>query len=433
MIRVNDPALYNASLQLLERFTGRSYYGRLVQIFLACKHYGRLIPRVGATQGIDVGTFQRLVDDMYEKPSRRPHPSVAILFSNNHLRRTGVAGPGMGAANIWRNNFNIQKGFGCYATPTKLANPAFRNQSRTVCPHLVTAVPGQLAGAHCDIEPRGRYRREDHYKVFRIDPATREHFVYDPADVAHYQPIVLAPGGRRLPIVPLIIGLYFDSDLAAGRTQIDVGDFLMDFDFLPSEAIAYFDDDPSLPENAAIAAIAAGGLAWSRIAVPAAPMPVAPAPLPGIPMPVHPRGRRGAPPVVPVAAPPTAPPAGGHWWDAEQAVRKVLEDDGWIVLDVSRFGVGYDMRAHKAGTTRHVEVKSSAGRCAPLLTQNEYNEAKRLRQEYVLAVVENFDPVQPVSVWWVQDPARLTLGARTMTAFSLARSAWLPSATANIP
>jgi hypothetical protein len=111
----------------------------------------------------------------------------------------------------------------------------------------------------------------------------------------------------------------------------------------------------------------------------------------------------------------------------------VLENDGWIVLDVSRFGVGYDMRAHKAGTTRHVEVKSSAGRCSPLLTPNELSEARRLRDAYVLAVVENFDPAQPVSVLWIQDPASLPMGARTMTAYSLPRSTWLPIARPTMP
>lgn len=430
---MDDPALYAASLATLERFTRGSYYGRLVQIFLACKYYGRQIPRVGDLQGIDVGTFQRLVDDLYEKPSRRPNASVAILFNNNHLYSTGVAAPGRGAANIWRNNFNIQKGFGCYASAAELTDPVFRLSSRTRCPHLVTAVPGQLAGAQCDLDPDARYRGEDHPKVFRIDPHTREHFVYDPDDSANYAPIVLAPSGRRLPIAPLIVALYYDSVVAAGRPRVDVGDFLIDFDFSPAEALTYFDDDPSLAEHVALAATAAGGLSWSRVPAPALAAPAAPAPLPGVPVPVPARTRRRTSPVVTTAAPPTLPPAGGRWWDAEQAVRKVLEDDGWIALDVSRFGVGYDMRAYKAGTTRHVEVKSSAGRCSPLLTPNELSEARRLRDAYVLAVVENFDPVQPVSVLWIQDPASLPMGARTMMAYSLPRSAWLPRARPAIP
>ena len=421
---------------MLERFTRGSYYGRLVQIFLACKHYGRLIPRVGAPHGTDVRTVQQLLDELYDKPSRRPGASVLSLFNDNHLYATGVTGPGnRTASNIWRNNFNIQKGFCCYATAAEINDPAFRNRSRQLCPHLVTAALDQLNGAACDLEPTARYRREDHPKVFRIDPVTREHFVYDPTDVAHYAPLVLAPSGRRLPIVPLVIALYYDSRAAAGRPQVDLSDFLIDFDFVPGEALSYFDDDPAMPEHVALAAASSSGLSWARIAVASPLSPVTPAPLPGIPLPSPTPARRRArtTPVVPIAAPPTMPPAGGHWWDAEQAVRQVLENDGWTVLDVSRFGVGYDMRAFKGGTTRHVEVKSSAGRCTPILTPNEFAEARRLRSDYVLAVVENFDPVQPVSVLWVQDPARLPMGARQTTVYSLPRSQWLPRALTGIP
>ncbi|MHB0679190.1 protein NO VEIN domain-containing protein [Roseomonas mucosa] len=427
---MDDPTLYQASLAALELFTRGSYYGRLVQIFLACKHYGHLIPRVGDPQGVDVATMQRLLDELYDRPSLRPGPSVVSLFSNNHLYPTGVAGPGMKAGNIWRNNFNIQKGFGCYGTVAEIKNPAFRRPSRKLCPHLVTAAPNQLQGAHCDLEPTARYRREDHPKVFRIDPVTREHFVYDPSDVSHYAPLVLAPGGRRLPIAALIVALYHDAIVAGGRTQVDVADFLADFDFVAAEALSYFDDDPATPQHRALVASFPGMLSWTRIS--AAPVvTAAPTPLPGIPVPAPRRTR--AVPAAPVASPPTAPPAGGHWWDAEQAVRQVLVADGWTVIDVSRLGVGYDLRAYKAGTTRHIEVKSSAGRCSPVLTSNELNEARRLRDAYVLAVVENFDPAQPVSVVWVQDPARLPMGARNVTVYSLPRSAWLPHAMFVVP
>jgi hypothetical protein len=432
MIRVNDPALYDASLAILKRFTRGSYYGRLVQIFLACKYYGRRIPQLGDSQGIDVSAFQQLLDELYEKPSRRPGQSVMSLFNNNHLYPTGVAASGKGAGNIWRNNLNIQKGFGCYASPAELANPAFRLATRKLCPHLVTTVPNQLRGAQCEFDPKARYRGDDHPKVFRINPETREHFVYDPPDTANYAPLVLAPSGKRLPIAPVIIGLYYDSIVAAGRSQIDVGDFLIDFDFSPAEALTYFDDDPALAEHAALAQASAGGLSWSRLPPPPQGTPAPPVPLPGI-SPAPARTRRRTVPLIPVLAPPTPPPAGGHWWDAEQAVRKVLEDDGWTVLDVSRFGVGYDMRAHKAGTTRHVEVKSSVGRCSPLLTPNELSEARRLRRDYVLAVVENFDPTQPVSVLWVQDPARLSMGTRATMTYSLSRSVWLLSASSTVP
>ncbi len=232
--------------------------------------------------------------------------------------------------------------------------------------------------------------------------------------------LVLAPGGRHLPIAPLVVALYHDSAVGAGRTQVDLADFLIDFDLSPAEALAYFDDDPATSQHATLSQAFPGRTSWTRIAAVVAPVPAGPAgpaPLPGVPQPGPATGRRRArlTPVIPIMAPPIAPPAGGHWWDAEQAVRQALEGDGWAVLDVTRFGIGYDFRAHKAGTTRHVEVKSSTGRCTPTLTPNELDEARRLRESYVLAVVEDFDPARPVSILWVQDPARLPMGARQTT------------------
>jgi len=434
MIRVTNRALYTASLTALARFTRGSYYGRLVQIFLACKHYGQLIPRIGDRVGTDAGTVQRLLDDLYEKPSRRPGPSVSILFSNNHLPRTGQAAPGNRyPSNIWRNNFNAQKGFSCFATPRELRSQNFRNQSRSLCPHLVPVRRGDLRGATCDLDAgRAHYRAEDHPKVFRMDPVTRDLFVYDPTDAAHYAPLVLAPDGRRLPIGPLIVGLYFDSPIRSARRDIDLADFLLDFDFTPSEFSTYFDDDPALPEHLQLAEAFPRQLKWTRIAR-AAPAPQ-PAPLPGVPV-TAPRRRRTTAPVsaLAIAAPAIAPPAGGHWWHAEQAVRQALVADGWTVVDKTRLAVGYDFLAWKSGTTRHIEVKSSAGKCNPVLTDNEYIESRRLRHSYVLAIVEDFDPTAALRIFWVQDPASLNLTARQVVAFGLPRSQWLPRASIAIP
>lgn len=427
----------------LSAFTPGSYLGRVVQIFFACKHYGALVPRIGDPTGTDTGTLQRLLDDLYEKPSRRPDPSISIIFNNSHLTRTGEVTPGIaGASNIWRNNFKLQKGYSCYASPAELNSRPFREQSRKLCPHLVTAQEGSLRNAQCALDPESaRYRGEDHAKVFRILPGSDEIFVYEPSDVEFYRPLVLA-NGRRLPIGPLIVALYYDSSLAAGRSEIDLGDFLLDFDFSPAEFAAYFDDNINLPEHQALNADFPGLISWTPIPIglPLAPaaLPIAapgqaappvPAPvLPAIPQPGPRRARRIAA-IGGIALPAASPPAGSHWWDAEQAVRQILEADGWAVVDMSRFGVGYDLLARKAAATLHIEVKSSAGKCSPVLTENEYIEARRLRQTYILAIVENYSPTASVTVRWVADPARLALSARRVLNYGVARSQWVPKST----
>lgn len=344
-------------------------------------------------------------------------------------------------SNIWRNNFNIQKGYGCFGTAHDFDNSMFRNQSRTLCQHLQSTT-GELAGSTCALDAPtapARYRREDHPKVFRIDPATREHFVYNPQDTSYYAPIILAPGGRKLPLAALIVCLYYDSIISAGRIHVDISDFMNDFGFTASEANTYFNDDPAMPEHVAIAAAFPAMFSWSRITpslsahpAPPAAMPGQPASLPSIPAPSPRRTRASPAAAIPTVSPPVLPPVGSHWWDAEQAVRQALVSDGWTVVDVSRFRAGYDLHAYKAGTVKHVEVKSSAGTCTPVLTENELLAARRLRSSYVLAIVENFNPSGPATILWVEDPAVLHMTARQSTVYSVPKSVWLPRARASI-
>jgi hypothetical protein len=293
-------------------------------------------------------------------------------------------------------------------------------------------VAGQLADASCEFALDTRYRNEDHPKLFRLDPATRNLTVVDPSDTAVYSPVVLAPGARRLPIVPLISALYHDSGVAAGRTGVDVSDFMLDFNFSPREFAAYFDDDPALNVHQRLVA-AFPGLAWTPARLPAPGGPAAAAPAPA----VLPRQRRAraaavAPEDLPQIATSVAPPAGSRWWDAEQAVRAALEADQWTVIDRTRQGAGFDFQISKQGRTLFIEVKSSAGPCAPMLTDNEYKQAVRLRERYVIAVVENFDPDATARILWIPNPADLPLLPRSTQVYPLPRAIWLPRAKTDL-
>jgi Domain of unknown function (DUF3883) len=177
------------------------------------------------------------------------------------------------------------------------------------------------------------------------------------------------------------------------KSHVDVSDFLADFNFSAREFGGYFDDRPDLPEHVALAQAFPDGFAWNPLVDDS--RPIAPA-LPEIPTPMS-RRRKGRRPDGALTAHSTRvePPRGTRWWDAEQAVRLALESNGWTVVDVSRLGVGYDLLASKGDRKRYVEVKSSAGLCSPLLTVGEYEEARRLRREFVLAILEEFDPASP--------------------------------------
>lgn len=431
MVRINHAKLYERSLAALYDYTGHRYFGRLVQIFLAAKYYGDQIPVAGRAVGLSTSVFQRLLDDFYEKPSRAPGRTIVSIFSNNHLPRTGGKESDASPANNWRNNVNIQKGYGCFAPKEEFAEKSFLKSSRAACPHLRPISSGHLTGATCSLVQgaAGQYRKEDHPKALRVDPGTREIFIYDPTDMEFYAPILLGPHGRKLPVGPLLVALYYDSPLAGGRQEIDIRDFATDFRFSQSELETYFTDDVTIDVHSTIASDYPGMFSWSPFAN------VASAASYGS-LGSHSgtrtgvKKRRAAPPPGYVGA--VSPPAGGHWWHAEQAVKQLLEENGWAVADHSRLGLGYDLLATNGSHKRYVEVKSSVGTCSPALTDNELAEAKKLKAEYVLAVVENFDPNGPVTVLWVTDPARLSPSPRVTTLHSIPRSRWLPNANGQI-
>jgi hypothetical protein len=118
------------------------------------------------------------------------------------------------------------------------------------------------------------------------------------------------------------------------------------------------------------------------------------------------------------------PPTKSGWWNAQQAVRTTLEATNWVVVDVSGLKVGYDFKIIKAGQVKMVEVKSSVGICTATLTGLEYKQAVAGGRDFVLAVVENYDPALPATIQWVEDPARLQMTQRHVVQYTLPRSVW---------
>ncbi|MBY0283899.1 MAG: DUF3883 domain-containing protein [Sphingomonas sp.] len=430
MIPISSTAVYDKALEILEAAGGNGFRGRAAQIFLACKHYGNQIPIVGSAIGIDSRQLQQLLDDLFSKPNRGTPDKIAIIFDDDHKIPTGTTGGILTvASNIWRNNLNLQKGFVCYASVQEMQTPGFVAASRKVCPHLRPVGTQTLAKSWCNIKGKPPvYRGEDNPKMFRKDPVTSEYTVHDPQDVTFYSGIIRPANGVKLPIAALIVAIYHDGILAAGRSHVDVPDFLADFGFTPAEAAAYFDDDPGSAAHQALALVAAG-VTWTRLSTgPAVAVPVVTLPgVPPAPIPKTVTGKKAK--ALPhhssigvTTSPP--PPAISGWWNAQQAVRTTLEAAGWLVVDVSDKRIGYDFKIIKSGQVKMVEVKSSVGICTATLTDLEYQQALAVRKDFVLAIVEHYDPTLPATVQWVEDPARLQMTQRLVVQYTLPRSVW---------
>ncbi|MGA1999981.1 MAG: DUF3883 domain-containing protein [Terriglobales bacterium] len=395
------------------------------------KFYQNELPSMFSGQFVSTEVLQTLVDDLFAKASRPLNDCVIALFENRYHARTGLIGPGNTTTqNTWRNNFNLQKGIGCYAPPQDLASSTFLNEPRVECRYLNPEAPGQLAGATCRLcATVARYRNEDHRKWLRIDPGGAGYAVLDLMNIQNYTPYV-APGNTRIPLVPAIIALYYDALpglITATRPNVDTADFASDFNLSDEELDAYFDRDPTNQFNSRLIREIPGITYAATGAVTAAAAPTL-----RIRTGRGRRARAAQPPRQPVlTGTPVAPPAVNTGWECEQYVAAALRNAGWTVYDVSRQHLGYDLLAQQGRETRYVDAKSSLGLCSPSLTSREWQQARAHARHYILAIVENFNPTGEAVVYWVPDPAS-TCNARAATQvyYSIPRSSW---ATATVP
>lgn len=425
MIPITNPALFQVSLQQLNKYkrsVGQVFKGRFIQLFLGLKFYQNQIPSIHSGRFMASEVLQLLLDDLYSKSSQPLHAAVLMMFEGTYLARTGIKVAGHAyAQNTWRNNFNFQKGICCYAPPGILAGAAFLNQPRDQCQYLLRAQPNQFSGATCSLCGGGTYRHEQQRKWLRIDPSGTGYAAIDSSDIHNFLSYV-APQGRRIPVLPLIVALYHDAGMGlilAHRQSVDIQDFESDFNLSHAEFVAYFDDSPLNPFNQVV--LNAGGNFGYTLA---ANIQVNIPPQPLIPV----VGGPGAGPQLPapiLTGTAVQPPQQNNGWDAQRCAIEALVADGWTVHDVSRQRLGCDLLAKKGHRTIFVEVKSSLATCAPSLTDREWQQAQKHASDYILAVIENFDPLSANTVFWIRNPAA-SCKANAVSALSyvIARSVW---------
>jgi hypothetical protein len=432
MINVNDANLYQASCNELAGFrhrVGRRLRGRFIQLFLALKFYQDDIPSMFSNQFISSEVFQTLLDDLYAKASRQLTDGVLMLFENSYLARTGLIAPGNTTAqNTWRNNLHLQKGIACYAPPQELSSQTFLDQSRSNCRHLIPGPGGGLAGGTCELcRTNARYRNEDHRKWLRIDPGGSGYAVVDLMNISNFIPYIV-PDEQKIPIIPLIGALYFDAlpGLSiSGRHEVDIAHFANDFHFNREELREYFDDNHQNMHNQTILN-SFPQITYSRFSALITPTP--PAILPPRARPrLGGRVQRlpGAIPTPVLTGTPTVPPGINTGWDAEAFVAETLRSAGWTVHDVSRQRVGYDLLAQRGRETRYIDAKSSINYCSPGLTSREWQQARTHGANYILAIIENFDPLGQNVIYWVPNPhGRCTATELTSIQYTISRSSW---------
>lgn len=422
MLNVNSEQSYNAAIEALRMHKnelGNILKGRFVQIFFALKCFQNEIPSMWSGKYIATNVLQTLIDDLYTKASRPLNDCVISLFQASYLARTGVVGIGNTTTqNTWRNNFNIQKGIGCYAPVQDLCSLTFLNEDRSNCRYLQHGNGGGLAGGTCTLcVNSGNYRAESHRKWLKISADGEGYSTADLRMVDNFTPYI-APNNSRIPIFPFVAAVYYDSQSGtpiSGRDNIGIDDFASDFNLSQEEINAYFNADPEHPLNARVIATQPAATLAVELGG------ITPAVVPQ--QPTAPVQQQIGEPILGVQVPPPVQANTGA--GAEVVVGSALENNGWEVHDVSRQKLGYDLYAKKGREIRYVEVKSSLSLCQPVLTSREWQQANSHAAHYVLAVVENYNPEIENIVYWVSDPAnRCIASTRVTTEYSIPRRSW---------
>lgn len=115
-------------------------------------------------------------------------------------------------------------------------------------------------------------------------------------------------------------------------------------------------------------------------------------------------------------------------WNAEKLVKRDLEDRGYIVSEVSSGGFGCDLIAKINDDSKpiFIEVKSSVGRCNPVMTENEWLCSRRQKNNYWLAIVENLGQMSEMGlpIFYIKNPSSLEHKKRNESRYSIKRKSW---------
>lgn len=422
MIPVERTDVFDAGLEILNRFAGRTgVRGRFVALYLGLRRMGPAVQSLGAATATPASEIEQFLDRMFTKTHRQePFVVLTAPFGQStsptapYSTHSGETAPGNRyPTNTWRNNFAIQKGIGCPATPdvitANLASPALR----LACPHMEADPEGRHV---CGLQNTA-YRGDEHSIWLRMTVGGYQCVNLDtPAVYADY----LSPRGLRIPIFPLIAVLYCHAPdgVYPFRYSIGIPDLAEDFGFTLEQVQQLFECDPEYVDNAELIARIQQGVPTTAYLVGEAVADAvvegaAPGPPPGGPLPV-------------------AVPAGeiNSGVAAELAVAAELINDGWdVVYRGNQRGFGYDLEAIREDQTLRVEVKSSVSFTTPELTETEWLAAQNYGDEYVLAVVD-FLGSDKQWIWYLRNPAAAAVPVElTMAVFRLPRSDILPLAT----
>jgi hypothetical protein len=245
-IPINDYNLFVKSLDLLSDFNVNKSNGILA--LLALKYDdGHTVPLFNSRNWATSKEIEDLFDYVYGKSDSRLGQDDGKVFKILNRKRDQVPT----TANRWRNILATQKGIVCYAPTHRIKNHNFLLQSYKNCLYR--------RNGKCAYNPQGQqcvdvWAKLLQKKFLRGPKRCRFRRTVWSLDLESLLFSDTEGNIHRIPLYPLIVAIYFGSNMARGRSYITVENFKREFHLSRSEFKTLFDENSSSYHNTPILA-----------------------------------------------------------------------------------------------------------------------------------------------------------------------------------
>lgn len=150
MIPTRDNHVYEVALEELQTFGAQaSARGRFIALYLGLRRMKveNKVALLGSEASTPARSIEEYMDTLFEK-TLRAHPDIILTApfggsANSYSTKSGELAPDHShPTNTWRNNFGIQKGIGCPASPDEIRVIIGHPAARAGCPHIETLANG---------------------------------------------------------------------------------------------------------------------------------------------------------------------------------------------------------------------------------------------------------------------------------------------------
>ena len=230
-IPINDINLFHKAFDILSQY-GDNVKKNDTQIWLALMRFeSELVQCTDKAQGSRMSELVQYVNRVWVKKDSRldkNNGKVVKPFEGIYQNARG---------NVWRNPLGTQKGISCFAPTGIISDVEFVEEDRVKCEY-------RIAKNKCKFSPKTTCNPYKYPKLLQISPTSKRAYDYKKTEWTNNTiRQLLKDETKKIPLVPIIIILYFgaDSSITKNRSEVTIQDFQEEFNFSTDTLLQMFD------------------------------------------------------------------------------------------------------------------------------------------------------------------------------------------------